>query len=145
MNLSTRFAVSVHILSVLYYSKDYACDSEFIAGSVNTNPVVIRRLVTALKKAGLVEVTPGVKGIKLKKQPSEISLYEIYNAVENPNSMLFGLHDNTNPACPVGRNINAVLRSEMEIMQNKLMDSMRELSMADVMNGIYTGIMSEEQ
>lgn len=145
MNLSTRFAVSVHILSVLYYSKDYACDSEFIAGSVNTNPVVIRRLVTALKKAGLVEVTPGVKGIKLKKQPSEISLYEIYNAVENPNSMLFGLHDNTNPACPVGRNINAVLRSEMEIMQNKLMDSMRELSMADIMNGIYTGIMGEEQ
>lgn len=145
MNLSTRFAVSVHILSVLYYSKDYACDSEFIAGSVNTNPVVIRRLVTALKKAGLVEVTPGVKGIKLKKQPSEISLYEIYNAVENPNSMLFGLHDNTNPACPVGRNINAVLHSEMEIMQNKLMDSMRALSMEDVMNGIYTGIMSEEQ
>ena len=145
MNLSTRFAVSVHILSVLYYNKDYACDSEFIAGSVNTNPVVIRRLVTALKKAGLVEATPGVKGIKLKKQPSEISLYEIYNAVENPNSMLFGLHDNTNPACPVGRNINAVLRSEMEIMQNKLMDSMRELSMADVMNGIYTGIMGEEQ
>lgn len=145
MNLSTRFAVSVHILSVLYYNKDNVCDSEFISGSVNTNPVVIRRLVTSLKKAGLVEVTPGVKGIKLKKQPSEISLYEIYNAVDNPNSMLFGLHDNTNPACPVGRNINAVLRSEMEIMQNKLMDSMRELSMEDVMNGIYTGIMGEEQ
>ena len=87
MNLSTRFAVSVHILSVLYYNKDYACDSEFIAGSVNTNPVVIRRLVTALKKAGLVEVTPGVKGIKLQKEPSEISLYEIYNAVSNPDSM----------------------------------------------------------
>ena len=145
MNLSTRFAVSVHILSVLYYNKDYACDSEFIAGSVNTNPVVIRRLVTALKKAGLVEVTPGVKGIKLQKEPSEISLYEIYNAVSNPDSMLFGLHDNTNPACPVGRNIKAVLRSEMEIMKNKLMDSMRALSMEDVMNGIYTGIMSEEQ
>ena len=145
MNLSTRFAVSVHILSVLYYNKDNVCDSEFISGSVNTNPVVIRRLVTSLKKAGLVEVTPGVKGIKLKKQPSEISLYEIYNAVDNPNSMLFGLHDNTNPACPVGRNINAVLRSEMEIMQNKLMDSMRELRMEDVMNGIYTGIMGEEQ
>ena len=145
MNLSTRFAVSVHILSVLYYNKDNVCDSEFISGSVNTNPVVIRRLVTSLKKAGLVEVTPGVKGIKLKKQPSEISLYEIYNAVDNPNSMLFGLHDNTNPACPVGRNINAVLRSEMEIMQNKLMDSMRELSMEDVMNGIYTGIIGEEQ
>jgi len=145
MNLSTRFAVSVHILSVLYYSKDNVCDSEFISGSVNTNPVVIRRLVTSLKKAGLVEAMPGVKGIKLKKQPSEISLYEIYNAVENQNSMLFGLHDNTNPACPVGRNINKVLRSEMEIMQNKLMDSMRELSMADVMNGIYTEIMGEEQ
>lgn len=145
MNLSTRFAVSVHILSVLYYNKDYACDSEFIAGSVNTNPVVIRRLVTALKKAGLVEVMPGVKGIKLQKEPSEISLYEIYNAVSNPDSLLFGLHDNTNPACPVGRNINAVLRSEMEIMQNKLVDSMRALSMEDVMNGIYTGIMSEEQ
>ena len=145
MNLSTRFAVSVHILSVLYYNKDYACDSEFIAGSVNTNPVVIRRLVTALKKSGLVEVTPGVKGIKLQKEPSEISLYEIYNAVSNPDYMLFGLHDNTNPACPVGRNINAVLRSEMEIMQNKLVDSMRALSMEDVMNGIYTGIMSEEQ
>lgn len=65
MNISTRFAVAIHILTLIDSNKDGKSTSEWIAGSVNTNPVVIRRLTGMLNKAGLVEVRPGVAGAKL--------------------------------------------------------------------------------
>ena len=73
MNISDRFAVAIHILSVLEMNKAGVSTSDYIAESVNTNPVVIRRIVGMLSKAGLVEVKPGVAGAKLAKHPSEIT------------------------------------------------------------------------
>ncbi len=140
MNLSTKFAVSVHILSVLYYNKDVVCNSEYIAGSVNTNPVVIRRLVSSLKKAGLLNVSSNQNGIKPTRKPEDVRLYEIYDAVDNVDSLLFGLHRNVNVNCPVGRNINSVLQCEMDKMQTMLRESLNNITMADVMNGIYKEI-----
>lgn len=140
MNLSTRFAVSVHILSILYYNPDVVCNSEYIAGSVNTNPVVIRRLVSKLKKAGLVRVLPGAGGIKPARPPKEIRLDEIYLAVDNTDALLFGLHENINPACPVGRNINVVMQEKMDVMQELFLNSLQKLSMADIMDDIYKKI-----
>jgi len=68
MTISSRFSVAIHILSLLEISKDEICTSEYIAGSVNTNPVVIRRIMGMLSKAGLVEVRTGVAGAKLSRQ-----------------------------------------------------------------------------
>ena len=56
MKISSRFSVAVHILSILSIEKEKLCTSEWIAGSVNTNPVIIRRVTGMLKKAGLVNV-----------------------------------------------------------------------------------------
>ena len=96
MNISSRFAVAIHILSVLEMNKAGVSTSDYIAESVNTNPVVIRRIVGMLSKAGLVEVKPGVAGAKLAKHPSEITLLDIYHAVHVvQEDSLFGIHENS--------------------------------------------------
>ncbi|MDS8922347.1 Rrf2 family transcriptional regulator, partial [Streptococcus pneumoniae] len=62
MSISSRFAVGIHILALIDLNKETASSSEFIAGSVNTNAAVIRKIMGMLKKAGLIEVQPGVAG-----------------------------------------------------------------------------------
>jgi DNA-binding IscR family transcriptional regulator len=62
MKISSRFTVAVHILPLIAMEESTTCTSEWIAGSVNTNPVIIRRVVGKLKKAGLVNVRPGTGG-----------------------------------------------------------------------------------
>ncbi|RNB83338.1 Rrf2 family transcriptional regulator [Brevibacillus fluminis] len=111
MKISSRFTVGVHILSLLATSPDGPCTSEWIAGSVNTNPVIIRRLTGQLKKAGLVNVRPGTGGAYLVKDASAITLLDVYRAVEVvEEGQLFHFHEEPNPECMVGANIQAVLQ-----------------------------------
>ena len=67
MKISSRFTMAVHILALLALEKNTLCTSEWIAKSVNTNPVVVRRIIGKLKKAGLVNVRPGTGGAYLLK------------------------------------------------------------------------------
>jgi DNA-binding IscR family transcriptional regulator len=111
--ISSRFSVAVHILSVASLSTS-PCTSDFIAKSVNTNPVIIRRIIGNLKKAGLVHVKAGTGGTYLKKELDEITLLDIYRAVEVvEKGDLFNFHEQPNPDCPVGANIESVLRTNM--------------------------------
>lgn len=115
--ISTRFSIAVHTLSLIAFCSD-ECTGDFIAGSVNTNPVVIRRIMGMLKKAGLVEVRPGVGGASLLKAPEEITLLDIYRAVNViEDNQLFRLHEQPNLQCPVGRNIEEVLQAELHEAQ----------------------------
>lgn len=80
--VNQQFTFAVHILTALAFA-DETMDSQELATSVNTNPVVIRRLLLALRRAGLVETYTGKHGgAKLRRQPAEISLLEIYDAVQ---------------------------------------------------------------
>ncbi len=122
--------MAVHILSVIAVSPQ-ECTGDFIAASVNTNPVVVRRIMAMLKKAGLIDVRPGVGGATLLKPPDEITLLDIYRAVElTEGAGLFGLHENPNPACPVGRNIASALRSEMDEAQRAMEQRLAQVSLA---------------
>src|SRR5437763_13957245 len=111
--MSSRFAVAVHALTLLG-SEDGPLTSEFIAGSVNTNPVVIRRVLAALRTAKLVASKGGASGgWRLTRAPSAITLRDVYRAVEGPS--LFALPEQPpNPACPVGSTIQAALTREFE-------------------------------
>jgi DNA-binding IscR family transcriptional regulator len=116
--ISTRFSIAVHTLSLIAFSPN-DCTGDFIAGSVNTNPVIIRRIMGMLKKAGLVEVRPGVGGAALLKSPDRITLLDIYRAVNvTEENQLFRMHENPNFACPVGRNIEKVLQAELRAAQS---------------------------
>ncbi|WP_239619246.1 Rrf2 family transcriptional regulator [Cohnella mopanensis] len=114
--ISTRFSMAVHILSLISVNPNVTGD--FIAGSVNTNPVVIRRIMGMLKKVGLVDVRPGVGGASLLKPPEEITLLDVYRAVNViEQNQLFRVHEDPNVKCLVGRNIESVLQSELKEAQ----------------------------
>ncbi len=109
--ISSRVAVAVHVLAYLAWRSDEPSTSERIAASVNTNPVVVRRIVGALRNAGMVSVQPGVGGgAVLARNPDEITLLEVYRAVEE-GSELFSLHAQPpSRECNVGANIVEVLQ-----------------------------------
>lgn len=116
--ISTRFSIAVHALSLIAVSPG-DCTGDFIASSVNTNPVVIRRIMGMLKKAGFIDVRPGVGGASLLKDPEQITLLDIYRAVHvTEENHLFRIHENSNIQCPVGRNIEQVLQAELRDAQS---------------------------
>jgi Rrf2 family protein len=109
MPTSSRFAVAVHVLTLLAWAGEETLKSEMIAGSVNTNPVVIRRILCALARAGLVSSQTGAAGgTRLARPAGEITLREVYRAVEP--RVIFAMHRQPpNPHCPVGKGIEDVL------------------------------------
>lgn len=138
MSISSRFSVAIHILCLLAINKDKATNtSEYLAGSVNTNPVVIRKVMSMLKGAGLVHVRAGVAGAKLAKELSEITLLEVYKAVnvvaEND---LFSSHEHPNPECIVGRNIQQSLTKQFSAAQKAMERSLEIVTLEDVVQDI---------
>lgn len=104
--VNSRVSVAIHILSLIATTNDSnQLTSEWIASSVNTNPVVIRRISSQLKKANLIVSNAGVAGYQLAKEPKDITLLDIYRAVQAPEE-LFAIHDNPNPECAVGKKFN---------------------------------------
>jgi len=137
MSISSRFSVGIHILSLLEVNKEVVNSSEYIAKSVNTNPVVIRKIMGLLKNAGLVNVRPGVAGAELSRELSEITLFDIYKAVNAANEKeLFSIHENPNPDCPVGINLQATIEPIFALAQLALEKVLREITMADVVNNL---------
>ena len=82
MQISSRFTLAVHILTCIAVIKDTKVTSNLLAGSTNTNPVIVRKILGQLKNAGLVEVVRGTGGAFLAKPPEDISFLAIYQAVE---------------------------------------------------------------
>ena len=110
--------------------------SEYIAGSVNTNPVVVRRILSMLARAGLVITQEGAGGgVRLAKPAKEIDLRAVYIAVESDG--MFALHPQPpNPACPVGRTIQAALEPTLEEAEESLLDSLARKTVADVVQRV---------
>ncbi|AIF52646.1 Rrf2 family transcriptional regulator [Pelosinus sp. UFO1] len=141
MKISSRFAVAVHILSLLAVSPTSHNTSEWIAGSVNTNPVIIRRVLGKLKEAGLVNVRPGTGGAYLVKTLQEITLFAIYQAVEVvEEDNLFHLHKQPNPKCPVGANIQSVLQLVLISAQSAMEEVLMKVTMAQLVDGLLQKI-----
>jgi Rrf2 family protein len=134
MGASCRFAFAVHVLAVLALKRSVggAC-SDALAGSVNTNPVVIRRLLSQLRKAGLVETHKGAGGgATLCGQPQDIALDAVYRAVELPTT--FATHrQRPNKGCPVGAGIERVLDEVFSSAQAALESELARRSLRDVL------------
>jgi DNA-binding IscR family transcriptional regulator len=130
--ISTRFSIAVHILSLIAVSSN-DCTGDFIASSVNTNPVIIRRIMGMLKKAGLLEVRAGVGGASLLKSPEQITLLDVYRAVNvTEENQLFRIHEAPNYQCPVGRNIELVLQSELKEAQSAMEQRLAQTTLSQL-------------
>lgn len=137
MAISSRFSVGIHILTLLEINKNEVNSSEYLAGSVNTNPAFIRKIMGMLKKAGLIEVQPGIAGAKLAKDLSEITLLDVYKAVQVvKDHELFSVHDNPNPECPVGRNIQSTIEPLFLHAQTAMEKSLQHVTIEDVVKDI---------
>lgn len=119
---NSQFAMAVHVMAMLANNCDERMKSSYIAKSVNTNAVVIRRLLCDLHEADLVVSRTGYSGgTCLTRQPNEIQLLEIYEAVSS--NEIFGLHPKEPSSdCVIGANIKTVLGN----LQNEVEDSVRE-------------------
>lgn len=118
--MNTRFAVAVHVLTFLQTQKGEPATSELIAGSVNTNPSLIRRLLSQLARAGLTTSQMGTGGGALLARPADtITLLDVYRAVDEDREVI-PMHASPNPRCPVGRNIQAVLETRIDAAERAL-------------------------
>lgn len=120
--------------------------SDFMAASIGTNPVIIRKLLQQLKAAGLIEVLRGTGGIKVKRPFREITFLDIYQAVEcTPKEELFHFHDKPNQKCPVGRNIHHVLDDKLEKVQKAMEEELAKTTLEDVKDEMAEWIGKENQ
>ncbi len=145
MQISSRFTIALHIFTCVDVFKDERkVTSDFLAGSINTNPVIIRKILSQLKNAGLITVARGTGGIELTKDLSEITFYDVYEAIGAvENGDLFHFHESPNPECPVGRNIHALLDSKLKTIQSALENELKRYTILDLRTGM-TELLEEE-
>ena len=126
--------------------KEQKVTSDFMAASIGTNPVIVRKLLGQLKSAGLIEVQRGTGGVTVLKPYSEITLLDIYKAVEcNPNEELFRFHENPNPECPVGANIHKALDERLTEVQQVMEAELSKTTLADIEMDLHNHIEDLQQ
>ena len=132
--LSSKLSVGTHILTLLALERGENLTSQQIAGSVNTNPVVIRRLLGLFRKAGLVESKKGIGGgWVLLADPEQITLLDVLRAVEPQNKIFVHHRCGPNVQCPVGRNIQGVLNEIYAEIQKGMAERLARSSIGSVM------------
>ncbi|HVY71231.1 MAG TPA: Rrf2 family transcriptional regulator [Verrucomicrobiae bacterium] len=132
MRTSCRFAMAVHVLAVLAYKEGDPVTSVDLARSVNTNPVIVRRLLLTLKRARLVETRKGVgAGSRLNRSPGRINLAEVYRAVEAVEPFATPARK-PNTACPVGNCIRKTLVRIFASAEAALERDLEKTTLADV-------------
>ena len=135
MQISSRFTIAIHMLACMEAFKgEYKVTSEFLASSINVNPVIIRRILSQLRDAGIVEVRRGTGGVAPAKPLQEITLLDVYRAVDCvEEKALFHFHENPNMSCPVGRNIHNILDDKLLRAQEAMEWELQAVTLADLM------------
>ncbi len=132
MTVNLRFSVALHILTLLAADGTKPLTSEEIASSVDTNPVVIRRVMASLRAGRLVESRPGVNGgWRLTKSPASITLCKVFESVHEDD--LLALHAHPNPNCPIGGHIRDSLHKVFVEAEKALHGSLSNQTIADVL------------
>ena len=135
MQISSRFTIATHMMIIIVMQDtDSKVTSDFLAASVGVNPVIIRKTLSQLKKAELISVARGTGGTEIIKDLQDISLFDVYQAVESlgKSGKLFSFHDNPNPKSPVGAIIHEVLDQKLLDIQLAMENQLRQTSLAQV-------------
>lgn len=134
MQISSRFTIAIHMLACMdVFMDEYKITSDFLASSINVNPVIIRKILSQLKDAGLIEVKRGPGGAAIARPLEEITFFDVYRSVDCiEENMLFHFHENPNPDCPVGKNIHRVLDDKLFRIQAAMEQELRTITLADM-------------
>jgi DNA-binding IscR family transcriptional regulator len=140
MRFSLKVSIAVHIMLVAHFFSDTArVTGKLLTKSTGCNPVVVRTLVLSLKNAGILEVSRGSRGgSRLLKSPEEISLWDIFTAVdpESADDLMKGIHSKSSQVCPVGRRITEVLSAPYGRIAKVIEKEMRGITLSDLFLGL---------
>jgi len=129
--------VAIHILSALAYIDEESTNSELLAQSINTNPVVVRRLLKSLERQGLVEIRAGKGGgARLARPAREITLDQVYHAVEREEGIFALPHREANQQCPVGCRMKLLLEPIFTSALASVETVLSKSTLADLVEGI---------
>lgn len=137
MKGSTKFTNAIHTMVMIHLgSQDDRIDlsSNGFAKSIDTNPAFIRQLMSPLKKAGLIASVPGHATPHLCRAPEDITLFEIYEAVEQEKSIL-RVGTFPNPECGVGVNIQYAIQNVYDDLNVQVMNTLKSITLRDVIDG----------
>ena len=145
MQITSKFTIAVHIIAAIDQFKDSEkVTSNFLAGSVGANPVIVRNVMGNLKESGIIAISQGKSGISLAKELDEITFYDVYKAVDCvDDDGLFHFHENPNINCPVGRNIHIAMDEKLQRVQSIMENELSRITMADVVADVRKAAGSE--
>ena len=134
--MDTKFSVAVHVL-ILISESPPPINSDQMALSVGTNASYVRKILSLLKKAGIVDGHRGISGCTLLFTPEQLTLLQIYQAVmEEPSPHLLDIHQNPSDRCIVGRHIRPVLSGMFANVEDAFARALAEKTLADCIAGI---------
>ncbi|MCC4383000.1 Rrf2 family transcriptional regulator [Limosilactobacillus reuteri] len=131
MRKSIRLSNAVHMMVLIALNPTADLSSKRLAESINTNPSFIRQIMSQLRKAGLLSSVTGHAEPRLTRKPEEISLYDIYKAVDN--RKLLNVDTETNPECGLGQNIQLAIADYYDQIQRDVEQEMRIIKLADIL------------
>lgn len=139
MQISMKCSIAVHCLIFIHEAKGIAkVTSNLLAESTGSNPVVIRNILSALKKAGLITVLRGTGGAELCADPSQITLYQIYSALEPDGvTSIIGIHPCQGRPCPVAQNIHKVLEPPYHKIEDAVKQAMQEITLQSMIDEFH--------
>lgn len=139
MATNTQFALGVHMLTLLAGSAPSSLSSEEMAGSANSNPVHVRRVLGTLRTAGLVTSKPGARGgWQLAADPADITLADVWRVVHGPDQEILGLRE-VNPDCPVGRSVQGLLSDIDRRAQRAIAEELQATTIAHLVTQAAAG------
>ena len=143
MQFSSRLPIAVHVLLCIHtFDGTEKLTSDFLAGSVNVNPVIIRNTLGKLKAAGLVSVDAGIGGAHLAKESKDITMLDVFRAVEEEEA-LFRFHENPNPSCPVGRHVHDVLDDKLDAVSEAMRAQLKSVSLQALIDDLQSRLQAE--
>lgn len=140
MKISSRFTIAVHTLLCILLFEDEKITSNFLAGSIQVNPVIIRNILIQLKKAKIIIVKRGKGGISINKKAKDITLLDIFEAVESLDGKLFSFHKKPNSKCPVGNNITKILLPKLDNIQKSMEKELEKTTLEDIFNSLKNNL-----
>ena len=135
--VNQQFTFAVHIMTALAFSPEEVIGSQTLAASVNTNPVVVRRLLLALRRARLIETFAGKHGgARLRKKPTHISLVDIYDAVESRPVILINERKALRQ-CRVSCNMKSIMSGVAESTEQAVRKHLRGITLAQLVHKVH--------
>ena len=136
MKYSFKLSHEIHILVFIHTAEGLDVSSNKIAESIHTNPGCVRQLMSSLRNAGIIKSVTGHPKPALAKKPGDISLLDVYKAVEGDKPLLH-LDTQTNPECGIGVNIQYALQSFYDNVQKDAEESMSKISLDDIITEFH--------